>query len=566
MLQSDLLRVRISHGKIYPTYATLNTDNLRLAERISDTFKQYVGRKKGELLDELKEFEGFDYKLVRGLSTLLERRCIFEPDTRLNPKEVRMVVFEEASKARVSTLEQRDRIIRDVSAKLNLDASVVEKALYSDVEDELVLRDFRPLPPDVLIRYYNFSLTQTLLFKSLRVDFSASGNWKNIFRAIKRLGLMYSIEKTTSEDQQQGRGDGNYTVFVDGPLSLFKMTERYGTSIAKLLPHIIASERWKIRAEVLARNKQRIYNFEGKSEEVKGLIEDVFLKSEQAGGEGEGGGQGPFRSPLRQRYDSTVEERFARAFEAYNSGWLLKREPEPLLAGRHVLIPDFSFEKYGLKVYLEIVGFWTQEYLERKIQKLTSLIAATNNKLDLLVAADEGLACSKLDKLTKRSGGSQSTEAARITLIYYTKDVPVKPIVGHLKSIEEGVIEREANVLKSKRIELKEDVVTIEKIAQIYNAPVEAARRSLRARDFEGYKRIGDCFVAVAKLKELEDKVAKLGGEQIRLSDAVEIVEEYGLENPHQVLEALGYTVEWNVLDYEKATIRRTAEASSLIG
>src|SRR5665647_228770 len=69
-------------------------------------------------------------------------------------------------------------------------------------------------------------------------------------------------------------------------------------------------------------------------------------------------------------YDSAVEESFASQFQAVKSGWTLKREPEPVPAGTQVIIPDFSFERAGVKVYLEIVGFWTEEYLLRKIEKL----------------------------------------------------------------------------------------------------------------------------------------------------------------------------------------------------
>jgi len=37
------------------------------------------------------------------------------------------------------------------------------------------------------------------------------------------------------------------------------------------------------------------------------------------------------------------------------------------------MIPDFSFEKEGMKAYLEVVGFWTENYLTRKIQKLDDI-------------------------------------------------------------------------------------------------------------------------------------------------------------------------------------------------
>jgi predicted nuclease of restriction endonuclease-like RecB superfamily len=71
-----------------------------------------------------------------------------------------------------------------------------------------------------------------------------------------------------------------------------------------------------------------------------------------------------------ETYDSEIEKSFALQFQAVKSGWTLKREPEPIPAGNQVIIPDFSIERAGIKVYLEIVGFWTEEYLRRKIEKL----------------------------------------------------------------------------------------------------------------------------------------------------------------------------------------------------
>src|SRR5438477_1708326 len=55
-----------------------------------------------------------------------------------------------------------------------------------------------------------------------------------------------------------------------------KMTERYGTSIAKLLPQIMISDSWTIKAEILARSKGgKIYNFEADSKELKDVMADV---------------------------------------------------------------------------------------------------------------------------------------------------------------------------------------------------------------------------------------------------------------------------------------------------
>lgn len=113
MLPSNLLRAKISRGRIRPLYASLDLNTLALAERISGTFRDAMGKRRGELLERLREVEdeGHDFKLVRGLSTLLERRCAFEAESAFNPKQARMAVFEEASRTRTSSIEERNSVI-----------------------------------------------------------------------------------------------------------------------------------------------------------------------------------------------------------------------------------------------------------------------------------------------------------------------------------------------------------------------------------------------------------------------------------------------------------------------
>ncbi len=509
---------------------------MALAERITSIYRDEVGKRKGELLERLRdvENEGHDFKLVRGLSTLLERRCIFEAESALNPAEARKAVFKEASRARASTSEERKGILQKVSTELGISPEALERTLFSDIEDELILRDFKPLPNDTLLRYYNLSVTQTLLFKSLRVEFSASGNWKNIFREVKRLGLIYSVERDGDKN-----GGGQFKVSLDGPLSLFKMTERYGTSIAKLLPQITVSDSWTMKAEILARSKGgKIYKFEADSKELNDLItnapRDVIGDDQQ---------QQP-----GLLYDSTTEEKFAKSFLSYGTGWALRREPEPLIAGTHVLIPDFIFEKDGMKVYLEVVGFWTPEYLERKIGKL-NLVASG---VDMIIAADESLACSKLERLKGKA-----------LVIYYKRDVPIKPIIEHLREREASMVREQIEELKKEggAIELKGDVVSIEEIANQKGVAAASVRMALQNFKPEGYVKVGDrFFVSRAKLDEIDEE---LGGVEM-LSDALGIIEASGVkEGGGKVLEILGYTSIWEGMEMDKVRIVKIAAATS---
>src|SRR6266571_3092758 len=527
MLPSNLLRARISKGKIRPLYVALDSSSLALAETITGTYRNGVGKRKGELLERLKvvENEGHDFKLVRGLSILLDRRSTFEADSALNPVEARRAVFREASRTRASSSGKKNIVLQRVSTKVGVSPEALERTIFSDIEDELMLRDFKPFPsPDTFLKYYNLSLTQTLLFKSLRVEFSASGNWKNIFRNVKWLGLIYSID----------REEGRFKVSLDGPFSLFKMTERYGTSIAKLLPHITTSDSWAIKAEILARSKGgKVYNFEADSEELKGLITNV-------GRVGDVVGQNPKQQQAGQLYDSSTEERFSRSFLSHNTGWVLRREPEPLMAGTHVLIPDFCFEKDGVKVYLEVVGFWTPEYLERKVSKLNSIAAG----IDMIIAADEGLACSKLERLKGRA-----------LVIYYKKEVPLKPIIEHLKEREASIVRDQADKLnRGEAITLNGDVVSTQEIAARKGVGVAAVKMMLQDLKTEGYVRVGDILISRAKLNEIDENLKGVE----RLVDALGIIKASGVkEEEGKVLETLGYTSIWEDLEMDKVKISK---------
>lgn len=77
-------------------------------------------------------------------------------------------------------------------------------------------------------------------------------------------------------------------------------------------------------------------------------------------------------------FDSSIEQSFAEAFAALERShavdeWRLEREPEPLLLDRSIFIPDFAMTRARHRIYVEILGFWTPAYRERKVQKLQQL-------------------------------------------------------------------------------------------------------------------------------------------------------------------------------------------------
>ena len=600
MLTLQLLRVRTRSGAIFPLFCTKEED-IELAKKIIQEFEQTWKNKekKAVLEDRISAIEeldaGSDYKLVRGFYALLERRCTFKSrDSNsdndgetssssstipiMDPPRIRKAVFEESSKRGFALTELERREIADsVASKLHLSSpDVVLKAMWSDLDDNLILDHFDAIDPEALVGWYNLSLMQTLLFNCTKLDFYISGglNWKRVLRSVKRLGLMYHLQQP--RQQQENR----IICSLEGPLSLFKLTDRYGTLLAKLLPSIIFSSdkkreggsndgEWHLDAWIVRKTMdgRKIYEFKISKNEIPELMTDPYpsfrpssiTEKEEA-----------MSSSLYNDYnnfDSAVEERFAKRFEQAETGWRLTREPDPLvLSNGGAFIPDFMFEKYNKKIYLEIVGFWTKEYLERKLQKLADIfiISADNrkkrnnnkDKIDLLfIAVNEDFACSK---------SSFSSVVPKEQLIFYKNDtVPVKPILDYLKSIDREMIERKVNDPNLK-IELDKDednnnvVISINEVAQRYCIPAEVARRISLRDNKEKYIEAGMYLIPKSKALNLESLLAGTS----RFIDACSILSKEGIpESCHaELIVKLGYDVSWQSIDASTAVIAKRSE------
>src|SRR5918997_2493703 len=602
MLTLQLLRVRTRGGTIFPLFCTKEED-IELAKKMIQEFEQTWKNKekKAVLEDRISAMEesdaGSDYKLVRAFYALLERRCKFKSRESNNdndgetsstipiidPPRIRKAVFEESSKRGFALTElERVEIADSVASKLHLPSyDVVLKALWSDLDDNLILDYFDAIDPEALVGWYNLSLMQTLLFNCTKLDFYISGgsNWKRVLRSVKRLGLMYHLQQPRQQEENR------IICSLEGPLSLFKLTDRYGTLLAKLLPSIIFASnksrdrdggnggngKWHLDAWIVRKTMdgRKIFEFKISNNEIPQMLADPYLSFPRGfSTEKEEVAKSSSLYYDNNSFDSAVEEKFAKRFEQAKTGWRLTREPDPLvLSNGGAFIPDFMFEKYDKKIYLEIVGFWTKEYLERKLQKLADIFVSADNrkkgnnnnnndKTDLLlfIAVNEDFACSK---------SSLSAIVPKGQLIFYKNDtVPVKPILDYLKSIDREMIERKVNDPNLK-IELgkKEDnnaVISISEVAQKYSIPAEVAQRISLRDNKEKYIEAGMYLIPKSKALKLESLLAGTS----RFIDACSILLKEGIpESCHaELIVKLGYDVSWQSIDPSTAVIAKRSQ------
>ncbi len=516
MLPSNLLITRRWRNKIRPVFARPNPENLGVARLLTCTYMDHVGRMVGELNEVLKDLEDldYDYRYVRGLSTLLNRRCQLQSRATTDPIKARRQIFKIAHEDGLPTTQEARRLVLEKAAlKLGVTVDELEVSLFGDLEHELLLKGFEPIEPEVLVKQYNLSLTQTLLFYSTELTFTVMENWQRIFRQIKWLGLIYTIWRSAV----------GYLVKVDGPISLFKLNRRYGTSLAKLLPLIIQSRRWSIKAKIFRSKGER-------------LLLDLELNNKKHGEY-----MTPIEKPIdTEFYDSGVEKDFAGRFNALGTDWIVTREPEPIPVGKQVMIPDFGFQKAGIKVYMEVVGFWTPRYLQEKIKKLRLL-----HDVDMIVAVDRTLACHSMNQV-------------KLNVIYYNRRVPLRPVLAHLKAREEILVKQQTRRIRDESLIIQEPVVEIRELAEKMGVLEGAVKSFLSTKGFPGYVRLGDMFIKGSKLKEIQDKLQeRLNNGVLYLGEATRIIEDAGGRKSTSVLDVLGYKIEWHGIDPKSAKIRR---------
>lgn len=631
MLPLQLLRTRITDKgtNIVPRFCTADDSVLHLASKIIKEFEEsWKNKEKKLFLTEriaLLESEYNDYKLARGFYTLLERRCIFTKikeiktdskgiasnvyvnnDNLHDPVSIRKELFEESSKRGFALTEfGRREIIDTVASKINVPSNDIVDVMWSDLEENLVLEWFDAISPEQLLAWYNLSLMQTLLFNCTKLEFSVTGgsNWKHILRGIKRLGLMYNLQYIALEDEKQSTHideidyDNRDIKFIntnntdtknnpiiicslDGPLSIFKLTDRYGTSIAKILPSIISSDTWSLRAWIVRKTMslgKKIYEFKISNNDAPPLSREPYYNKENDKERKRTLYTAKESSQLIY-FDSGVEEKFSTRFEQSATGWKLIREPDPLiLSNGKALIPDFAFEKYGTRIYLEIVGFWTKEYLEKKIQKIADLtkdIRTGNNAVDFFIAVnDAGYASSNSNIKEKLAWEKIISSISKERLIFYKNDkVPVKPFLDYLKSIDVKMIETLANNNSVKLLTEIENyafnntaIISIDEIADKYNLPIESALRIITTshkNDNSSISNPNDKYVVAGTYLISKSKLSELGSLFDRITkftDACSILEQNNIpESCHiEIISKIGYDVLWQSMDFSTAIIKR---------
>jgi hypothetical protein len=357
MLTGNLVRVRHARHRIVPYYIDAHDPNwLAAAERLLDLFRGRDGGTRGELEEDLADAFGDEHgQLVyRGLAKLLEDRCEFEVVSGQPPERLREVVFRAAAEFRrlgagpeLPTLHRpfdRDAILRQVSAELGLSPEEVDQGLFADLKSEQRLIRFKDISAERLLQRYNVALAQAVLLRSTRVQVlirrEPPQRYRQLLRLVKFHRLICEVAKT---------GPDSYRLTLDGPLSLFSATQKYGLQLALFLPAVLLCRDFELTADLLWGPQKRPKTFE--LTPADGLVSPAS-------------DTGTYVPP-----EMTM---FVELFRKRVADWDIAEESEIFPLGEGFWVPDYRLTQRatGKEIYLEVLGFWRRSSAEAHLKRL----------------------------------------------------------------------------------------------------------------------------------------------------------------------------------------------------
>ena len=352
MLVGKQVRVRSSKNRLVPLYLKPDSaEYLRAARQLIATYRAAPNRTRGEIEEGLKELvgEGPGALIHQGLAKLLEDRCEFEVASELTPDALREAVFESAAKHRADAAKagvpfDRNTVLAEVSELLALPTESIDRGLFADLKDEQRVLSFDDCTPEFLLNRYNVALAQAVLLRSIGMEVRVWGEtparFRQLFRAVKFHKLIATIRST----------DGNsYTLTLDGPLSLFSSTQKYGLQLALFLPAILHCKAYELKATVRW-GAERI-------EKHFSLTPADGLKSHL-----------PDFGVYTPREIGHFEQNFRESVE----GWTLASDPAPQTVEGTTWVPDFTLTHTasGQSLFVEVLGFWRKLNIEAHYKRL----------------------------------------------------------------------------------------------------------------------------------------------------------------------------------------------------
>lgn len=351
MLTGKQVRVRYVRDRVLPCYLDASEAVWHdMAERLVEVFRGLPNRTRGELEVELDEaFGETTTQLIhQGLAKLLEDRCEFEVQSDQPPDQLREAVFRAGTAHRqtlpVGKTFDRAAVLTVVAGELGVTVEQIEHGLFADLRSEQRLVKFKDISAEHLLQRYNVALAQSVLLRSTGVQVvirhEPPQRYRQLLRLVKFHRLVCDFEPHAGEA---------YLLRLDGPLSLFSATQKYGLQLALFLPALLQCKDFELKAELRWGTQRK---------------PKTFLLSSKDGLVSHYADTGTYVPPELAM--------FVELFRKRVTDWDISEESDLLPLGSGFWVPDYRLLHKATRrvVYLDVLGFWRRSSVEKHLQRL----------------------------------------------------------------------------------------------------------------------------------------------------------------------------------------------------
>ncbi len=340
-------RLNQTEHRLYPQY--LGPADFPLVDDLRDEYSRNVGKTFRELQTSLRE-RGMAAQSKTAKSALIQRVLdqVFLPKTPLtnpDPSALRQSTFRRAHEIKNlrGSAFFRNQVLNSIAKAHKMTIPQINHRFFADIDEEASIQDPQEhMSNQEITLRCNLSLVQSLLLKSEFLTIKANGQILPLIRHAKWMGLICVVKET--------KGPFLTVMEISGPLSIIQKTRLYGRSLGELIGYLPALKHFAVDASIMINEQTKILEIRPH--------DPIF----------------PSHSP--KHFDSKIEEKFFKQFQRATENWDLIREAKPLKSKDRFIFPDFVIQNrtvQNISWHLEIVGFWTPDYILDKIISYKSI-------------------------------------------------------------------------------------------------------------------------------------------------------------------------------------------------
>ncbi len=282
---------------------------------------------------------------------------------------LRLAVYEELNRnyKGFMTRSERGIILNELSKKFKVPMDVLSEALsFGDLYHYKVTKKGE-IDPLKFIGIANYYILSRLLSMVRKIELFVSKSCDNFGTLVK--DLIYRLRKVKLYYDLEEDKDGiKLRILIPVDILDVDMSPIIGSRTPYIVLPIITSSHchWALKGIIVENGRERKFSLRSDSPWLP------YIRR-------------PERLDNADIFDSNWERKIYKELIEIFGEKNVSREPDAIFLERNIVIPDFQVRFKGEKVFLELVGYWRAEYIEKKIEKYEKLLKTKKYKFLLLV-------------------------------------------------------------------------------------------------------------------------------------------------------------------------------------